>query len=77
VVKTCDCCSGALKAYKKSLELHRQLAQGAPQENGHSSGAAKVPSRLLNNAAVVHMACGRQREALDLAVEASQVLHGP
>jgi len=77
VVKTCDCCSGALKAYKKSLELHRQLAQGAPQENGHSSGAAKVPSRLLNNAAVVHMACGRQREALNLAVEASQVLYGP
>ncbi|DBA73696.1 TPA: hypothetical protein ACH3X2_009676 [Trebouxia sp. C0005] len=64
--------SGALKAYKKSLELHRQLAQSAPQENGHSSGAARVPSRLLNNAAVVHMACGRQREALDLAVEASQ-----
>lgn len=69
------CWSGALKAYKKSLELHRQLAKSAPQENGHApeSPPATVPSRLLNNAAVVHMACGKQREALNLAVEASQV----
>lgn len=72
------CWSGALKAYKKSLELHRQLAKSAPQENGHvpESPPATVPSRLLNNAAVVHMACGKQREALNLAVEASQVHPG-
>ena len=71
-----SCSVGALKAYKRSLELHRQLAlDGAPQENGDApdSQAAAVPARLLNNAAVVHMACGKQREALDLLIEASQV----
>ena len=68
--------SGALKAYKKSLDLHKQLAQeNSPQENGHvpEAAAPNVPARLLNNAAVVHMACGKQREALDLLIQASKV----
>ena len=68
--------SGALKAYKKSLELHRQLAQeNRPQENGHVSEepVSNVPARLLNNAAVVHMACGKHREALDLLLQATRV----
>lgn len=72
-----DCTpSGALKAYKKSLELYRQLAEeDAPQENNHAPEGqpATVSARLLNNAAVVHMACGKHKEALELVVEASQV----
>ena len=38
---------GALKAYKKSLNLHKQLAQeDSPQENGHvpEAAAPNVPS---------------------------------
>ena len=68
-------CTGALKSYKKSLELHKQLTQHAPQENGNAteSSHAGIPARLLNNAAVVFLACGKQREALDLVIEATQV----
>lgn len=66
-------CVGALKAYKKSLELHREQ----PTTNGHAEGAApeagQVPARLLNNAAIVHFMCNKAKEALDLLVEASQV----
>lgn len=64
-----SCCTGALKAYKKSLDLHRQLA--AEQASGDTQ--AFIPARLLNNAAVVFLACGKQREALDLVIEATQV----
>ena len=64
-----------MKAYKKSLDLHRQVAaEQGPQANGDTQLAqAFIPSRLLNNAAVVFLACGKQREALDLVIEATQV----
>ena len=70
-----SCCTGALKAYKKSLDLHRQVAAGqSPQENADTQLAQPfIPARLLNNAAVVFLACGKQREALDLVIEATQV----
>lgn len=69
------CCTGALKAYKNSLDLHRQVAaEQRTQESGDSQPAqAVIPARLLNNAAVVFLACGKQREALDLVREATQV----
>ena len=68
-------CTGALKAYKKSLDLHRQVAvEQGPQANGDTQPTqAFIPARLLNNAAVVFLACGKQREALDLVIEATQV----
>ena len=70
-----SCYTGALKAYKKSLDLHRQVAaEQNPQANGDTQPAqAFIPARLLNNAAVVFLACGKQREALDLVIEATQV----
>ena len=74
--KGCLRLAGALKAYTKSLDLHKQLAQeNRPQENGHvpEEPVGSVPARLLNNAAVVHMACGKQREALDLLLQATKV----
>lgn len=69
------CCTGALKAYKNSLDLHRQVAaeQGAQQNGNAQPAQASIPARLLNNAAVVFLACGKQREALGLVIEATQV----
>lgn len=69
------CCTGALKAYKKSLDLHKQVAaEQGPQANGDTQPApALIPARLLNNAAVVFLTCGKHREALDLVIEATQV----
>ncbi|KAL3140102.1 hypothetical protein ABBQ38_004382 [Trebouxia sp. C0009 RCD-2024] len=70
--------SGALKAYKNSLDLHRQVAaEQRAQQNGNAQPAqASIPARLLNNAAVVFLACGKQREALDLVIEATQANAG-
>lgn len=69
------CCTGALKAYKKSLDLHKQVAaEQGPQANGDTQPAQTlIPARLLNNAAVVFLTCGKHREALDLVIEATQV----
>lgn len=68
-------CTGALKAYKKSLDLHKQVAaEQGPQANGDTQPAQPlIPARLLNNAAVVFLTCGKHREALDLVIEATQV----
>lgn len=57
--------AGALNAYSKAIELHRKKDKAGPTNGGEVA----MPSRLLNNAAVLHMRGGNIAEALALVAE--------
>lgn len=61
--------AGALKAYDKAIEIRRKALASSPSSGG-SGSIAKLPTRLLNNAAVLHLRAGNSQLAFELMAAA-------